>query len=225
VRSPGYTREMDNVWRTVVGVVSDVKQMGLDAPRTMQIYVPHAQSRNGFMTLVVRTSQDPVNYITPVRQRITALDKELAVSGVASLDQVVSDSVAGRRFSAILLGAFAVLGLLLASVGVYGVLAYSVAQRTPEIGIRMALGAARKDVLWLIVALGLRQALAGIVAGTAAALALTRLMSSLLFEVSPVDPATFIGAALLLGTVAGLAGYIPARRAAKVDPMAALRCE
>jgi putative ABC transport system permease protein len=225
VRLPGYAPDMEKVWRTVVGVVNDVKQAGLDAPRTMQIYIPHAQNRNGFMTLVVRTSQDPLSHAAEVRRQISALDKELAVSGVASMDQVVSESVAGRRFSAILLGAFAVLGLLLASVGVYGVLAYSVAQRTPEIGIRMALGAARKDVLWLIVALGLRQAVVGIVAGTAAALALTRLMSSLLFEVSPADPATFIGAALLLGVVAGLAGYIPARRAAKVDPMVALRCE
>jgi|HubBroStandDraft_1064217.scaffolds.fasta_scaffold00049_17 putative ABC transport system permease protein len=225
VQIPGYTRDMDHVWRTVVGVVNDVKQAGLDAPHTMQIYTPQAQNRNGYMILVVRTGGDPMTYATEVRREISALDKDLAVSDIASMDQVVSDSVASRRFSAVLLGAFAVLGLLLASVGVYGILAYSVAERTPEIGIRMALGAAQKDVLWLIVALGLRQAFIGVLAGTAAALALTRLMSSLLFEVSPADPATFVGAALLLSAVACVAGYIPARRAAKVDPIVALRHE
>ena len=177
------------------------------------------------MTLVVRTSQDPLSYTSEIRRQIAMLDKDLAVSDIASLDQVVSDSVASRRFSALLLGAFAALGLLLASVGVYGVLSYSVAQRTPEIGIRMALGAARTDVLLLIAGLGLRQAFWGVVAGTAGALALTRLMSSLLFEVSPSDPTTFAGAVLLLGAVACFAGYIPAVRAAKVDPMVALRYE
>ncbi len=225
VRLPGYVPGMEKVWRTVVGVVNDVKQAGLDAPHTMQIYVPHSQNRNDFMALVVRTSQNPLNYATEVRRQISALDKDLAVSNIASLDQVVSDSVAARRFSAALLGAFGALGLLLASVGVYGVLSYSVAQRSAEIGIRMALGAAQKDVLLLIVAFGFRQAFWGVVAGTAAALALTRLMSSLLFGVSPADPATFVAAALLLGAVACAAGYLPALRATKVDPMVALRYE
>jgi putative ABC transport system permease protein len=216
---------MEKVWRTVVGVVKDVKQAGLDAPPTMQVYIPYSQSRRNLMTLVVRTSQDPLSHTSEIRREIAALDKDLSVSDIASLDQVVSDSVASRRFSALLLGAFAALGLLLASVGVYGVLSYSVAQRTPEIGIRMALGAAREDVLLLIVASGLRQAFWGLVLGTAAALVLTRLMSSLLFQVSPADPVTFAGSALLLGAVASLAGYIPAFRAAKVDPMVALRYE
>jgi putative ABC transport system permease protein len=216
---------MDEVWRTVVGVVRDVKQSGLDAPPTMQIYLPHAQSGIGSMTLVVRTSNNPLSSSDAIRQRVLALDKTLAVSEVASLDEIVSDSVASRRFSAQLLGAFAALGLLLASVGVYGVLSYAVAQRTPEIGIRMALGAARNDVLWLIVASGLRQAFWGVVAGTVAGLALTRLMSGLLFEVSPSDPVSFAGSAVLLAAVACLAGYIPAFRAARVDPMVALRSE
>jgi putative ABC transport system permease protein len=216
---------MDKVWRTVVGVVHDVKQSGLDAPRTVQIYLPQAQSPSGFMTLVARTGDHPLNYASAVRQQISKLDKDLAVSGVASLDQVRSDSVASRRFSASLFTAFAALGLLLASVGVYGVLSYSVAQRTPEMGIRMALGAGRKDVLLLIMTSSLKQALGGVAMGAAAALALTRLMSSLLFEVSPADPATFVGAAVLLSAVACVAGYIPARRAAKVDPMVALRYE
>jgi putative ABC transport system permease protein len=107
VRLPGYAPDMEKLWRTVVGVVNDVKQAGLDAPPTMQIYIPHAQNRNGYMTLVVRTSQDPLNYTAEVRRQIAALDKELAVSDITSMDQVVSDSVAGRRFSAVLLGAFA----------------------------------------------------------------------------------------------------------------------
>jgi putative ABC transport system permease protein len=216
---------MDQVWRTVVGVVHDVKQAGLDAPPTMQIYLPHAQSGSGSMTLVVRTSSDPLSSINAIRQRILARDKTLVVSEVASLDEIVSDSVAARRFSAFLLAAFAALGLVLASVGVYGVLSYAVAQRTPEIGIRMALGAARNDVLWLIVRSGLRQAFWGVLAGTVAGLALTRLMSGLLFEVSPSDPLSFAGSAVLLAAVACLAGYIPAFRAAQVDPMVALRSE
>jgi putative ABC transport system permease protein len=225
LRLPGYEPGMDKVWRTVVGVVNDVKQAGLDAPRTMQIYIPHAQNRNHYMALVVRTSQDPLGYVTEVRRQISILDKNLAVSDVTTMDQIVSDSVAARRFSTALLGAFAALGLVLAAVGVYGILSYSVTQRTPEIGIGMALGAARKDVLFLMVAFGLRHAFCGVVLGIAAAFALTRLMSSLLFGVSPADPTTFVGAALLLGAVACIAGYVPARRAAKVDPMVALRYE
>jgi putative ABC transport system permease protein len=216
---------MDKIWRTVVGVVRDVKQSGLDAPRTMQIYVPHAQSGSDFMALVVRTGQHPLDYTAEIRRRISALDKNLAVSDVATLDEVVSDSMASRRFSAILLGSFAGLGLLLASLGVYGILSYSVSRRTAEIGIRMALGAVPNDVLLLILKLGLRQTLLGVAVGTAAALALTRLMSGLLFEVSPADPVVFVGSASLLAAVASMAGYIPARRAAGVDPMVALRDE
>ena len=225
LRLPGYVREMDKSWRTVVGVVQDVKQAGLDAPRTMQLYVPHAQNRSGFMALVVRTGSGPLNYAAEVRQQISAMDKDLAVSDISSMEQVLSASVAARRFSTVLLGLFGGLGLLLASVGVYGILSYTVAQRTPEIGIRMALGAAQWDVLSLVVGQGLRLAVSGMVVGIVGALLLTRLMSSLLFEVSPSDPLTFVAVAVLLGAVAFLASYIPARRAAKVDPIVALRYE
>jgi putative ABC transport system permease protein len=213
------------LWRTVVGVVKDVKQSGLDAPRTLQVYIPHAQYMNDSMMLVVRTATDPLSRAKEVRQHISSLDGELAVSDVASMEQVLSGSIASRRFSTILLGAFAWLGLVLASIGVYGVISYSVAQRTREIGIRIALGATRTDVFALIVGQGLRLFFLGLAAGVLAALGLMRLMSSLLFGISGVDPATFFGVALLLGVVAALASYIPARRVAKVDPVVALHCE
>jgi putative ABC transport system permease protein len=225
IRLPGFVPEMINSWRTVVGVVEDVKQAGLDAPRTMQIYLPQSQTRNGVMTLVVRTQSDPLRSVPDVRGQIVALDKELAVSDVSSMDEVLSASVSGRRFTTVLLSLFGGLGLLLASVGVYGILSYMVAQRTSEIGIRMALGAARKDVLSLVIGQGLRLAIAGLAAGLAGALALTRLMSRLLYETSPSDPATFIGVILLLALVSVVAIYVPARRASKVDPMVALRYE
>jgi putative ABC transport system permease protein len=225
LRISGNSREQSELVRTVVGVVKDVKQNGLDAPRTMQVYVPHAQYMNGSMVLVVRTASDPLTYAPEVRQQISAMDKELAVSDIASMEQVVSGSIAARRFSAVLLGTFAGLGLILALLGVYGILSYSVAQRIPEIGIRMAVGAAEKDVLALIIGQGLRLCGLGLAAGAVAALALTRLMSSLLFEVSTADPATFLCVGLLLSAVAFLASYIPARRAARVDPIVALRCE
>ncbi|MGA9980566.1 MAG: ABC transporter permease [Candidatus Sulfotelmatobacter sp.] len=225
LRVSGNSDEQGELLRTVVGVVKDVKQNGLDAPRTMQVYIPHAQYMNGSMVLVVRTGSDPLSYATEVRRQVSAMDKELAVSEIASMDQVLSGSMAARRFSTVLLGTFAGLGLLLASVGVYGIFSYSVAQRIPEIGIRMALGAAEKDVLALIVGQGLQLGLMGVAAGAVTALALTGFMSSLLFGVSAADPATFFCAALLLSMVAFLASYIPARRAAKVDPIVALRYE
>lgn len=225
IRLPGYEPGMEKKWRTVVGVVHDVKQAGLDAPHTMQIYVPQAQNRNGFMNLVVRTSSDPERYVADIRGQIAAIDKELAVSDITSMDEVLSTSVERRRFTAVLLALFGGLGLLLASVGVYGILSYMVAHRIPEIGIRMALGAAREDVLSLIVGQGLRLAASGLLAGILGSLLLTRLMARLLFDVSPADPLTFFGVAVLLGAVSLLAIYIPARRAAKVDPMVALRYE
>jgi putative ABC transport system permease protein len=221
----GTTIEQGDLWRTVVGVVKDVKQAGLDAPHTMQVYIPHAQHGNDSMMLVVRTASDPLNYASAVRQQVSVMDKDLAVSDVTSLAQVLSVSLAERRFSTVLLGVFAGLALLLASVGVYGILAYSVAQRMPEFGIRVALGATRRDVLALVLRQGLRLVLIGVTTGAIAALALTRLMSSLLFEISPSDPSTFVGVALLLGAVAFVATCVPARRATTVDPMVALRYE
>jgi len=225
IRLPGFAPGMEKMWRTVAGVVRDVKQAGLDAPHTMQIYVPEAQTRNGIMTLVVRTSADPAGYINVVRSQISAMDKDLAVSDIASMEEVQSASVDGRRFTAALMAVFGVLGLLLAMVGVYGILSYMVAQRTAEMGIRLALGAGRYDVLALVVGQGLRLAAWGVAAGMVGALLLTRLLSRLLFEVSPFDLVTFAGVVILLGLVSLVAICIPARRAAKVDPMVALRYE
>jgi putative ABC transport system permease protein len=225
LRVSGNSAEQGERLRTVVGVVNDVKQNGLDAPRTMQVYIPHAQYMNGSMVLVVRTGSDPPNYATELRRQVSVMDKDLAVSDIASMEQVLSGSMASRRFSTVLLGIFAGLGLLLASVGVYGILSYSVAQRIPEIGIRLALGAGKRDVLNLIVGQGLRLGVLGLAIGAVTALALTRFMSSLLFGVSATDPLTYLCVAFLLGMVAFLASYIPARRAAKVDPMVALRYE
>lgn len=211
--------------RMVVGVVQDVKQAGLDAPHTMQVYIPHAQYRNGYMTLVVRTKSDPLDLAGEVRQQVRQVDPDQAVSNIATMDEILSNSVASRRFTTVLLGTLAGLGLLLASVGVYGILSYGVAQRTREIGIRMALGAAPADVLSLFLGQGLKLMLAGVVAGLFAALALARLMKCLLFGVSASDPATFAGIAFFLGGVALLACFLPARAATRVDPIVALRTE
>jgi putative ABC transport system permease protein len=212
-------------WRTVVGMVSDVKQAGLDAPPTTQVYLPHAQYALGSLTLVVRTQTDPLSLAGEVRQQVLDVDPDQAVSNISSMEEVLSGSIASRRFNAALLGTLAGLGLLLASVGIYGVLSYGVAQRTREFGIRMALGATGRDVLALVLRRGLTLLLAGVVAGTLAAFALTRLMAGLLFAVSPADPATFASIVLFLGAVTVLACYIPALRATKVDPIVALRHE
>ena len=224
VKVPGFDYS-PQPWRTVVGVVQDVKQAGLDAPHTTQVYLPHAQYRVGSLTVVVRTKSNPLDLAPVVQRQVRELDPDQGVSNVATMDQVMSDSVASRRFSTTLLGALAGLGLLLASVGVYGVISYGVSQRTREIGIRMALGAKRKDVLSLVVGQGMKLLLLGVAAGAVAAFVLTPVMSSLLFGISPSDPATFAGSIIFLALVAVLACYIPARRAAKVEPMVALRYE
>jgi putative ABC transport system permease protein len=224
VKLPGFDPS-PQPWRTVAGVVEDVKQAGLNAPHTMQVYLPHAQYSCQYMTLVVRTDSDPLGLTGEIRSEVAQLDHDQPVSNVASMDQVMDESVASQRFSAALLGSLAGLGLVLAIVGVYGVLSYGVTQRTREIGIRMALGATRRDVLALVVGNGLKVLLTGVAAGTVAALLVTRLMSSLLFGVSPNDPLTFVSIAVFLSAIALLASYIPARRAAKVDPMVALRYE
>jgi predicted permease len=217
-------------WRTIVGVVGHVKHYGLDVEGREQIYFPHAQPLfDSFsprdMTLVVRTSLDPASVTSAIREQVFAIDKHLPLYNVSTMDQLVSTSVAQPRLNLSLLAAFAMLALVLAAVGVYGVMAYSVTQRTHEIGIRMAMGAAPAKVLKQVFLEGGRLAALGLAFGLIAALALTRLMASLLFGVKPSDPATLGVAGALLAFVALAACYIPARRATRVDPLVALRYE
>ncbi|MGH9781528.1 MAG: FtsX-like permease family protein, partial [Candidatus Acidiferrales bacterium] len=177
------------------------------------------------VAVVLRTKGDPTAVMGPVRRAVHQIDPREIIYGVETLDEVVANSFAARRFSMILLAIFGALALLLSCVGIYGVISYLVGQRTHEIGVRVALGAQRNDVLRLILGQGVRMALVGVGIGLAAALALTRLMSRMLFGVSATDPLTFTGVAILLTLVALAACYIPARRAMRVDPMVALRYE
>jgi putative ABC transport system permease protein len=209
-------------WRTVVGVVADVKQYGLDAAPKPAIYVSVAQWPTSAMTLVVKTRTAPESLVVPIRREIRIVDPDQAVFSIRTMEQLLAESISLRRFSMILLGVFAALALLLAALGIYGVIAQSVAQRTREIGIRMALGAQSGDVLCTVVRQGMTLTLLGVGAGLIAAYALTKLIAKLLFGVAPNDPVTFGAIALLLLSVSLLACYLPARRAAKLDPMIAL---
>jgi len=217
-------------WRTIVGVVGHVKHYALDVEGREQIYLPHQQPLYGIfaprnMTLAVRTALDPSSIASAIREQVFAIDKNLALYHVATMDQLVSNSVAQPRLNLSLLVAFAGLALTLAAVGVYGVVTYAVTQRTHEFGIRVALGASRADVLKEVLLEGARLAALGLTLGLVAALAVTRLMYSLLFDVNPRDPATFGIAAAVLALVALGACYIPARRATNVEPIVALRYE
>jgi putative ABC transport system permease protein len=212
-------------WRSIAGVVRDVKQYALDRKDPMQIYLPEAQYPTSFMTLVVHTSVDPKNLIAAVRGTMSEMDKDQAVYQIATMEQLLADSISLRRFSMLLLLIFAGVALLLASVGIYGVISYSVTQRTCEIGVRLALGARRRDIIHLVVRQGIVMTLAGVGIGLVATFALTRLLAALLFNVSTTDPATFIIIPVALTIVALGACLVPARRAAKVDPMVALRYE
>jgi putative ABC transport system permease protein len=214
----------ENKWLTVIGVMKDVRQFELVVEPKPQMYLPFTQA-NFFepRALVVKTNLEPLSLAATVRKTVWEIDKDQPVSDITSMESIVSESVARQRFSMLLLGIFATLALVLAAVGIYGVMSYSVAQRTREIGIRMALGAQRNDVLKLTIGQGLRLVITGVVIGLAAAFALTRVMSSLLFGISATDPMTFVTISVVLVSVAVLASYIPALRATRVDPMLALR--
>lgn len=212
-------------WRRIVGVIGRNRSDGLDAPYTPHIFVPARQVPLNNMIVYIRTSAAPEAFEDVVRREIQSVDPDLPVFGVRSLRGIISDSLAPRRFAMQVLGFFAGTALLLAAIGIYGVMAYFVSQRIREIGVRMALGAQRSDVLKLVVRQGMTLALAGVVVGFIAAFALTHLMSSMLFGVSARDPITLVMLTLLLAAVALLANLVPARRAAMVEPMVALRCD
>jgi putative ABC transport system permease protein len=217
--------ESDNPPSEIIGIVGNVREMGLDSPAKPTVYWPYPELTYPRMTILARTSNDPLALVSAVRGELKQMDPEQPISNVATMDQLLADSLSRSRFTMLLLGLVAAIALLLAAVGIYGVIAYSVTQRTHEIGIRLALGAQRRHVLALILGQGIRLALAGIVVGLVCAFSLTQLLSSLLYGVNPTDPLTFVGVTLLLLGVAFLACYIPARRAMKTDPMVALRYE
>ncbi len=212
-------------WMQVVGVVKDIRHSGLsDNPRP-EMYVPFYQNASRDMTFVVRTHSDPKSMVSTAREQIYSIDKDQPVYNVKGMEEIVASSAYFNRFSMSLLGIFAAVALILASIGIYSLIAYSVIQRTHEIGVRMALGARPRDVLMLFVKQGMVLALIGIVIGALGAFGATRFLSSLLFGVSTSDVRTFAGAALLLALVVLVASYVPARKATKVDPMIAFRTE
>jgi putative ABC transport system permease protein len=222
---PSDRTSKEPVWRTVVGVVKDVSQYALDQKPPMQMYLPHAQFPTSFNTIVVKTETDPHAMAAAVRNEVRAVDRDQAVFQVTTLDELRSESILIRRFVMGLLFVFALIALALAAIGIYGVMSYVAAQRSHEIGIRMALGAQAVDVLKLIIANGMLLAALGVAAGLVGAFALTRLLEGLLFGVTTTDSLTFVSVSAGLVFVALVACYVPARRATKVDPLVALRSE
>jgi predicted lysophospholipase L1 biosynthesis ABC-type transport system permease subunit len=212
-------------WWTIVGVVADVRHSSLEEKPQLQAYLPFWQSSSTSVSVVLRTSAGPALLASAVRGKVNTIDPAMAVADIRTMDQLVSEATAERRFQTLLLSVFSGAALVLSLVGLYALLAYSVRQRTAELGIRVALGAHPRDILGLILGQGTKLTLVGVGIGVITALALTRLMSSPLFGVSPIDPLTFASVAALLTFVALLASYFPAHRAMRVDPMVALRYE
>jgi putative ABC transport system permease protein len=210
---------------TIVGVVGSIKHGGLDEDPDFYLYRPYAQDTQLTMYLVVRTVGDPHVMVSALRSQVSALDPELPIYQVRTMEENVARSLGTKRLTNILITGFAATALLLAALGIYGVMALNVSSRINEFGIRMALGAQRSDVLWLVAKQGMLLMLAGVVIGLVAAFGLTRFIESLLFGVSSTDPLTFAAVTAVLAVVALVACYVPARRAMKVDPMVALRFE
>jgi putative ABC transport system permease protein len=210
----------------VIGVVKDVRQNDFIAEPKMQMYFTFRQVQSLVANaLVVRTNVDPLSLANSARSAIWSVDKDQPVANIDSMEHIVAGAVARQRFSMLLLGIFAGLALILAAVGIYGLMSYTVAQQTREIGIRMALGAKRSDVLVMTIKQALKLVGIGLVCGLVVAFALTRVMASLLFGISATDPLTFVSIALVLLAVAALASYLPALRATRIDPMLALRAQ
>ncbi len=217
-------------WYEIVGIAGNVKHRGLDIAESPELYIPafqplFADGNVPALYVAVRTVNDPLVAATAMRSEVAAIDRDQPVSSLMTMDQRISDSVAPRRFNMFIIGLFAALALVLAAIGIYGIMAFTVVQRTHEIGVRMALGASTSDVLKLVLRNGFKLALIGIVVGLLAAFAATRVLSSLLYDVSATDPLIFVIDAMLLALAALLACYMPARRATKVDPLVALRYE
>ncbi|HEX4641165.1 MAG TPA: ABC transporter permease, partial [Chthoniobacterales bacterium] len=221
----GDPQAKDAQWYTVVGVVGDVRGVSLNAEPYGQLYTSYRQTPRRALTLVVQTAGEPTTMLGTVREKIWSLDRQQPLYNVRTAEQVLERSIARPRFNMLLITILASVALVLAAVGIYGVISYSVTQRTHEIGVRMALGASAGDVLKLVVGHGMILAGTGVVLGLLAAFAVTRIMATLLFGVTATDPVTYFGLALLIGIIALLACYIPARRATKVNPVAALRAE
>lgn len=215
------------LWATVQGVVGDVRQQGLSAEPQPEVYLSYLQDpfEWPYLTMLVHTSTDPMKLVTSVQSAIWSVEKDLPISSIGTMEQIRSHSIAQPRLTALLLSVFAALAMILASVGIYGVMAYSVTQRTHEMGLRMALGARASDVLTLVVGQGMVLATIGVGLGLLGAFAMTRVLEKFLWGVRPTDPFTFAAVSVLLATVALLASYLPARRATHVDPMVALRYE
>jgi putative ABC transport system permease protein len=216
----------DNLTLLIIGVVGNVRHVGLDTDPRSEVYQLLGQAQWPSMFVAIRSAtSDPTSVTSAAQNVVWSVNKDVPLASVRTMQEVIANSVQRRRFSMLLLTIFAAVAMLLAAIGLYGVMSYAVAQRTKEIGIRMALGARRPDVLALVVRQGMTLVLMGIAAGTLLSLGMTRLISGMLFGITATDPLTFAGVAVLLGTVAFFANYLPARRAASVDPMVALRYE
>jgi putative ABC transport system permease protein len=218
-------RRAEARWQTVVGVVSDVWQSGLAGDVKLEVYSPRLEDIGGAMSFVIRVAGESAGLISAVRGVVAEVEPNQPLHNVMTMEQRLANTTTSRRLNTALLGSFAGVALLLAVVGIYGVMSYSVTQRRREIGVRMALGAEKSDVLGLIIHGGLRLTLLGVGLGLAGAFVLTRYLSSLLYSVKAIDPWTFLTGAVALTGVALLASWLPARRAAKVHPMVALRDE
>jgi putative ABC transport system permease protein len=215
----------DGIYAEIVGVVGDIKFVSLDTDTRHAIYLPHTQLTMGLMTVVVRTTMNPISLAGDIGREVRALDPELPLGDVRTMEEVVEATLARPRTVSVLLTAFALIALVLAGVGVYGVMAYSVSQRTQEIGVRIALGATTDAVFRMVLGQALRLVAIGVVSGVIAAAMLTRLLTMLLYNTEPWDPATFAATAVVLTLVAAFASYVPARRGTRITPVEALRSE